>query len=333
MRLEDIGFYTLSDARAANTSIHSQMKRCEMIINEYCNFKCPYCKGLAKEVFSDRRRKELTLDEIKRNIDLWCDNEPLENIRFSGGEPTYHKHIVDIVEYARTKGIKRIAISTNGSNKKALYQKLLDAGCNDFSISLDAADAFTGDIMAGNIKGAWNKVVENIRWMSKETYVTVGVVLEPENVGRFIDIVNYASSLGVADIRVIPSAQWNKPLGELTQIDQAILDRHPILKYRVTNFIHGKRIRGLTSGDADSCPLVLDDSVIAGNYHFPCVIYMREQGQPIGAVSEGMRRQRLEWFESVNPKHDPICKRNCLDVCVDYNRKAKNALWVKERKA
>ena len=89
MRLEDIGFYTLSDERAFNTSASSQMKRCEMIINDYCNFKCPYCRGLAKEVFSDRKRKELTLAEIKQNIDLWCDNEPLENIRFSGGEPTY----------------------------------------------------------------------------------------------------------------------------------------------------------------------------------------------------------------------------------------------------
>lgn len=114
MKLEDIGFYTLSDNRAANTSADSQMKRCEMIINEYCNFKCPYCKGLAEQVFSNRLRKELTLDEIKRNIDLWCDNEPLENIRFSGGEPTYHKNIVELVEYAKSKGIKRIAISTIG---------------------------------------------------------------------------------------------------------------------------------------------------------------------------------------------------------------------------
>ena len=48
--LKNIGFYTLSDERAANVSDTSQMKRCEMIITEYCNFKCPYCRGLPEQV-------------------------------------------------------------------------------------------------------------------------------------------------------------------------------------------------------------------------------------------------------------------------------------------
>jgi len=37
-KLEDIGFYTLTDERLKNTSLTSQMQRCEMIITEYCNF-------------------------------------------------------------------------------------------------------------------------------------------------------------------------------------------------------------------------------------------------------------------------------------------------------
>ncbi|MCK5021054.1 MAG: radical SAM protein [Candidatus Peribacteraceae bacterium] len=326
MSLDKIGFYTLSDKRALGITYNSRMKRCEMIINEYCNFKCPYCKGLDEEVFDDRRRKELTLEEMKRNIDLWCDNGPLENIRFSGGEPTYHRNIVEIVAYAKLKGINRIAISTNGSNKRGTYEKLIEAGCNDFSISLDAAESSTGDIMAGNIKGSWDKVVENIEWISKETYVTVGVVLEPENVTNFIDIVEYASTLGVSDIRVIPSAQWDQPLTELTNISQEVLDKHPILTYRVSNFIAGKRIRGLTPDSAKCCPIVLDDSIIAGRFHFPCVIYMREQGAPIGKVSRNMREERIAWFEKTNPHHDFICRSNCLDACVDHNKKAEEVL-------
>jgi molybdenum cofactor biosynthesis enzyme MoaA len=326
MKLENIGFYSLSDERAANTSETSQMKRCEMIINEQCNFKCPYCRGLDGSVFGDRKRRELTIDEIKRNIDLWCDNDPLENIRFSGGEPTLHKNIVEAISYAKEKGIKRIAISTNGSSRIKLYQSLLDAGCNDFSISLDADNGLTGDMMAGNIIGSWGKVIESIKYISERTYVTVGVVLEPENVTRFIDIVKFASDLGVSDIRVIPSAQWNEPLTQLSDIPLSILDKHPILKYRVNNFITGKRIRGLKNGDAKSCPIVLDDSVIAGQDHYPCVIYMREQGKPIGKVGKSMRSDRVNWFRTSNPHNDSICNKNCLDVCVDYNKKAEASL-------
>ena len=162
MDLKEIGFYTLSDERAKNTSEVSQMKRCEMIITEYCNFTCPYCRGLKDEIYGDRRIKQLSLAEIKRNIDLWCMNVPLENIRFSGGEPTLHKNIVNIVAYSKDRGIKRIAISTNGSNKIELYHKLIEAGVNDFSISLDACCAEDGDKMAGNKKGSWDRVVKNI---------------------------------------------------------------------------------------------------------------------------------------------------------------------------
>ena len=321
IKLENIGFYTLSNERAKNASDSSQMKRCELILLEACNFKCPYCRGLDASIYGDRRIKQLALDEVKRVIDLWCQPIPLENIRFSGGEPTLHKNIVEIVEYAKLKGIKRIAISTNGSNKIELYRKLVAAGVNDFSISLDACCADDGDKMAGNIKGAWGVVIKNIEEISKMTYVTVGIVLTPENVQRTVDTVLFADKLGVSDIRIISAAQWDKPLEGLDAIPQAVLDRHPILKYRVQNFGGGNNVRGMRDTDSPKCGLVLDDSVIAGNFHFPCVIYMREKGNPVGLVNDNMRADRKKWFESHDCYEDSICRKNCLDACISYNNK------------
>lgn len=320
-KLEQIGFYTLSDERARTTSEYSQMKRCEMIIIENCNFKCEYCRGLDSRVFGDRKRKQLSLEEIKQNIDFWCEGEPLENIRFSGGEPTLHKGLVDAVAYAKEKGIKRIAISTNGSMSGKVYQRLIAAGCNDFSISLDSANAETGDMMAGNIVGVWARLTQNIKMIAAQVYTTVGVVLTPDNIKEFISTVKFASSLGVADIRVIPSAQWNGALTELSDIPKSLLNKHPILKYRVGNFIKGVPVRGINKDKTNKCPLVLDDSVIAGNEHYPCVIYMRERGEPIGKVCASMRQDRKIWYENTDTHLDPICSKNCLDVCVAYNSK------------
>lgn len=317
--LKNIGFYSLSDKRAKNASETSQMKRCEMIITEYCNFKCPYCRGLKSEIYGDRKFKMLSLDEIKQNIDYWCEEEPLENIRFSGGEPTLHPDIIEIVNYAKSKGIKRIAISTNGSNDIELYNKLVEAGCNDFSISLDACCAEDGDKMSGDVKGSWETVIKNIKNISKLTYVTVGVVLTPDNVQKTIDTILLADSLGVSDIRIISASQWNEPIEDLGKIQDELLEKYPILKYRVNNFREGKNVRGMIETDYNKCALVLDDSVIAGNYHFPCVIYMREGGKQIGEVSENMREERLKWFENHNTYEDLICRKNCLDVCRDYN--------------
>jgi hypothetical protein len=44
MKLEDIGFYTLSDNRALNVSAWSPMIRCELVLTDRCNFRCPYCR-------------------------------------------------------------------------------------------------------------------------------------------------------------------------------------------------------------------------------------------------------------------------------------------------
>jgi cyclic pyranopterin phosphate synthase len=204
--LKEIGFYTLSDERAKNVSDKSQMQRCEMILTEYCNFTCPYCRGLDDSIYGFRKIKQLSLGEIMDNIDMWCEYKPLKNIRFSGGEPTLHPFIKEAVTYAKQAGIERIAISTNGSNKMELYKDLIYRGCNDFSISLDACCADDGDKMAGGVKGSWDIVVKNIEDISKLTYVTVGVVLTPDNIDKTLDTIRFAHELGVSDIRIISAS-------------------------------------------------------------------------------------------------------------------------------
>ncbi len=319
--LKKIGFYTMEDYRAMQVNEDSPMWRCEIILTEYCNFHCPYCRGLDAKIYGKRKVKQLSLNEVKTVIDLWCRNKPLKNIRFSGGEPTLYPHIKEVVSYAKEKGIERIAVSTNGSNELKLYKKLVKLGVNDFSVSLDACCAEEGDKMAGGIKGSFNKVVSNIRELSKLTYVSVGAVFTPQNVDNCLAIIRFAHSLGVADIRIISAAQWDKPLPRLKEIEKEILDAHPILKYRINHFIKGINVRGLTSKDSHKCYLLMDDSIVVGNYHFPCVIYMREKGNPIGKVGENMRKERIKFMNSHDTHKDEICRKNCLDVCRDYNNR------------
>ena len=320
-KLENIGFYTLSDERAATSSPTSQMQRAEMIITEECQFSCPYCRGLVPEIFGDKRQRQMSLEDVKKGIDYWCEGTPLKNIRFSGGEPTLHKNIIEIVEYAKFKGIERIAISTNGANRFDLYKQLIDIGCNDFSISLDACCSSTGDKMAGGVYGAWQKVVDNIKKISELTYVTVGVVLTPDNIAETIKTIELAHSLGVADIRIITAAQWSGRVDEFNNIPKEFLDKHPILKYRTENFKEGKDIRGIQETDYHKCGLVLDDGVIANHKVYPCIIYMRERGHPICEVGRDMRDKRVDWYKTHNTYEDPICRKNCLDVCRAINNK------------
>lgn len=316
MKLEEIGFYTLEDKRAANVSEHSPLWRCELILTDACNFKCPYCRGLREDCAGT-----MPYEKARDVVKLWTDNG-LRNIRFSGGEPTLYKRLPDLIKQAKEDGVKRIAVSTNGSNTMEYYRHLFDCGVNDFSISLDACCSSVGDIMAG-VTGSWEKVVENIQALSELTYVTVGVVFTDETIGTIKGVIEFAHNLGVADIRIISAAQFNEPVYKI-EISDEILDAHPILKFRVNNFRSRKNVRGMSELDNPQCPLVLDDMAVAGEWHFPCIIYLREGGDPIGRIDSGrVREERKEWFEKTDCYKDKRCRESCLDVCLFYSNKVR----------
>lgn len=314
--LEKIGFYTLSDKRVKELSPVSPLQRCELILTSRCNFACPYCRGMQEEDKGD-----MSFVEALRIIKSWA-SAGLQNIRFSGGEPTLWKNLVTLVKIAKHLGIKRCALSTNGSRDLSLYKELYKAGIDDFSISLDSCCAATGNKMAGNIP-VFDTVVNNIKELSKITYVTVGVVLTEDNQHELNDIISFASSLGVADIRIIPAAQVRKEHKDLKI--SVNLEKYPILKYRTENFLNGLSVRGIKDTDNHLCPLVIDDMAVMNGKHYPCIIYMREHGKEIGNFTtiEEVKAARLFWARTHNCFEDIICKNNCLDVCVDYNNRVR----------
>jgi molybdenum cofactor biosynthesis enzyme MoaA len=322
-KLEEIGFYSLSDKRAKNVSWKSDLQRCELILTDRCNFKCLYCRGIKKELQGD-----LTLKQAKEIIDIWVSGN-IHNIRFSGGEPTIWKDLVELVKYTKSFScIEHIALSTNGSASLEFYKYLYKLGVNDFSISLDACCSSMANIMAGT-NANFEHITNIIKELSKLTYVTVGVVLDKQNNSDLKNIISYATSLGVSDIRIIPSSQSNHYLN----IDDIKTD-YGILSYRLNNIKNKRHVRGITEKDCKKCHLVKDDMAILHGKHFPCVIYMREQGKSIGTIYNKtlteIKKERKKWFEKTNTYNDPICRKNCLDVCIDHNNKVEYFLNKKD---
>jgi molybdenum cofactor biosynthesis enzyme MoaA len=266
---------------------------------------------------------QMSRDQLFRTLELWVE-QGLKNVRFSGGEPTLHPGLAAAVEFCKEHGVENIAISTNGSADLETYKYLYYTGVNDFSISLDACCAQIGDLMAGR-KGMWERVVKNIRELSKMTYVTIGMVFTEDNINEARESILFADSLSVSDIRIIPSAQYNRALTQLSFLPEEILNKYPILRYRINNVRMGKHVRGIGERNHDKCWLMLDDMAVAGDYHFPCIIYLREMGDPVGKVRPHMRQERLEFIKNHKPWEDPICKEMCLDVCVHYNTIASEA--------
>lgn len=313
MKLDAIGFYTLSDNRCEELSAESPLYRCEMLVNSRCNFRCVYCRGLKREI-----RGDMPLETAFRVLDWWS-RQDLRYIRFSGGEPTLYPGLLTLVAQA-AKTCDRVAISTNGSLPFGDYQRLVNTGVNDFSISLDACCASECKKMSGvSSEVLFDRLVSNIQKLSRITYVTVGIVLTDSNYLQMQQTVELAHDLGVADIRIIPAAQNGNMVRGVGLLRSDILEVHPILAYRVQNILEGRPTRSIQEYDSHRCFLPIDDSVVAREYHFPCVIYLREGGNPIGRIGPKMRAERIAWSKDHDSFADPICRVNCLDVCVDHN--------------
>jgi MoaA/NifB/PqqE/SkfB family radical SAM enzyme len=307
MSLEDIGFYTLSDDRAKCASEKTPVWRAEILVSDKCNFRCPYCRGMAD-------KGDVNPDDLKGILSSLIEMQT-QHYRFSGGEPTIYPHIISAIKMVRATA-KRVALSTNGSAPRKVYESLITAGIDDFSVSLDACCASTGDKMCG-VKGMWDVVTDNIRWLSSHVYTTAGIVYTDENRIEIANTIRLAADLGVHDIRVIPAAQYSTNL----DINEVNFNQYPILRYRLNNMKSGRAIRGLSEIDNRRCPLVLDDMAIAGGKHYPCIIYLRERGKAIGRMGPNIRQDRRQWFETHDCFADDVCRNNCLDVCVDYNNR------------
>jgi len=78
-------------------------------VNSACNLDCPICFADASPAF------DLTLAEVEGMLDrlIELEGNP-EVVQFSGGEPTIHPQILEMVAAAQARGIPNVMINTNG---------------------------------------------------------------------------------------------------------------------------------------------------------------------------------------------------------------------------
>jgi hypothetical protein len=80
-------------------------------INEACNLACPVCFADS----SPKRATHRSLAEVSRMLDalVASEGEP-DLVQISGGEPTLHPEILQILAAARSRPIRHVMLNTNG---------------------------------------------------------------------------------------------------------------------------------------------------------------------------------------------------------------------------
>jgi hypothetical protein len=80
-------------------------------VNEHCNLTCPTCFAGS----SPQHRRQRSLAEIESMLDLLVESEGQPDLlQLSGGEPTLHPQILEILCAARARPIRHVMLNTNG---------------------------------------------------------------------------------------------------------------------------------------------------------------------------------------------------------------------------
>ena len=127
-----------------------------------CQMRCPMCYTTH---MSDHLKGIMKWDLYTKIVDQAA-KLGVYSIKLSWrGEPMLNKHLVDMVVYAKKKGIKEVAFLTNAELlTKEKAEKLVDSGLDWMSVSADGVGEVYNEIRAPAI---FEETIERVRYMKE----------------------------------------------------------------------------------------------------------------------------------------------------------------------
>lgn len=131
-------------------------------ITNRCNLNCPVC-------FSDARQEadDVGLADIIRRLDRLLELAGPIPLQISGGEPTLHPHLPEVIEEARARGFKNLELVTNGlviGSRPEYLESLKQRGLTAVYLQFDGLRTQTYEVIRGRDLGEERvRAVEAIR--------------------------------------------------------------------------------------------------------------------------------------------------------------------------
>lgn len=119
-------------------------------LTDRCNFRCFYCLPHGEPPIAPKEEM-LSYEEIEYACDIFVELG-IEKIRLTGGEPMMRRDIEQIIfklAQLKEKGLRDLALTTNGYFLPHRAQSLKDAGLDRITISLDSLKRDVFKVMTG----------------------------------------------------------------------------------------------------------------------------------------------------------------------------------------
>src|SRR5437762_439372 len=131
-------------------SYHRPIRDLRVSVTDRCNFRCFYCLPHGEPPIAPKEQM-LSYEEIEYICGIFVELG-IEKIRLTGGEPMMRRDIEQIIyklAQLKTRGLRDLALTTNGYFLPHRAQSLKDAGLDRITISLDSLKRDVFKVMTG----------------------------------------------------------------------------------------------------------------------------------------------------------------------------------------
>lgn len=168
-------------------------------LNTACNNNCVYCliphKNYNKLDYLPKLTEEMKKARMKG----------IDNIDFSGGEPTIYPKAVSLIKYAKKIGFKNVNLVTNGRvlSDKRNFDRFLDAGVTRVIFSVDSSREDVQDKITRSL-GSYKEMAAAMKLSKNYPNIDTGatVVISKLNYEHLSETVDYLRGFGLKFINL-----------------------------------------------------------------------------------------------------------------------------------
>lgn len=300
-------------------------------ITKKCNSKCTHCAVNSQHKIDIQL--ELTLAEILALIQQFSQMGGAY-IRFTGGEPTTHPKLPEMIRFAVTQGLIA-SMNTNGLVSRKKWELILAEGLQDIRISLDGEENTHNQIRG---KNTYQNVIDSLKFIntyraSKKQNITIiiNMVLSKLNYSElphlFEIAIQYETKLNFILMRPTGRADFELLLSKLEVIDVAQQIQHLRNNYNMDHQrvifsfdIYGqdKEIKQPYPFDNSRCSMAtMGINIDALGRYLPCGNACELQDWIGGKITNNLLET---WYDSpLLNKARNIIKNNCKG-CIYYKK-------------
>lgn len=168
-------------------------RRLDLKVGFVCNNRCVFCAQ------GDKREQCGALPPKRLAHELLSGRKGTGSLVLTGGEPTVHKHILNLVRLARELGYAPIQLQTNGRmlSYPKILRALVDAGVTEVSPSLHGATAEVHEALT-RAAGSFEQSVNGIRnVVALDLPLITNSVVTRRNLSTLPELVELLAGLGV----------------------------------------------------------------------------------------------------------------------------------------